>query len=187
MKTRHLVVAALVAVLAVTGCKKDNKDGGAATAPAPTAGSATGSAAADPAPAPAPTPAPAGGSAAAADPAPAPAGGGGAALSDAEIEDLIKAMVAFVSDIGASAKGGDCAAAATGITAAVDKHKPFLDKFAKYKDDKSLEERAEKILEDKGYEKQMDEAMKPFVELGQKCGEDPAFKAAAEKFMMAMD
>src|SRR5688572_28075630 len=142
MKTRHLVVAALVAVFAVAGCKKDNKDGGAATAPAPTAGSAAGSAAADPAPA----PAPAGGSAAAADPAPAPAGGGGATLTDAEIEDIIKSMVAFVSDIGAAAKGGDCAAAATGVSAAVDKHKPFLDKFAKYKDDKSIEERAEKIL-----------------------------------------
>jgi hypothetical protein len=189
MKFKTIVVAALVGLLAVAGCKKDDKktdpaagSGSAATmgssAPgsamagsadmagsgtgAAMAGSGSGSAMAGSGSADTMTP-PDTGTAA------------GASLSDAEVEEMIKEMLSMFTDITKAAEGGkDCAASAAGIEKVLDDRKPFLDKMKSLSKDKALEDRAKKIMEDKGYTAKLDEASKGLGPVMQKCGADPA-------------
>jgi hypothetical protein len=184
MTSKWIVVATLAGLLAVSGCKKDkpaDATGGSGSAPASgAAGGAGGNAAGGTA---------AGGSAAAGDTAPdttggsaAAAGGGGAgaAMSDADIEAMINQLITLVTDIGKAVEGKDCKAAAAARKGVLDSNKPFLDKMASHSDDKALEARAEKLMEEKGYEDKLEAAAGGLEAVGSKCRDDADFMAAME-------
>jgi hypothetical protein len=102
-------------------------------------------------------------------------------MSDADIEKLINDVIGMMTDIGKGMAGKDCAGAAAAITSVLDAKKDVVDKIAALENDDSIEDRAEKIMEAKGLEKQLDEAMKPIEETGQKCESDAAFTAAGDR------
>lgn len=193
MKFKTIVVAALVGLLAVAGCKKDESK----SAPATGSGSAMmGSGSADTmagsdkmagsggamagsggAMAGSDSMAGSGGSMAGSGMTPPPdtGTGAGASMTDAEIEGMIKEMLSMFTDISKGATAGkDCAASAAAIDKVLDDCKAFLDKMKSLSKDTALEDRAKKIMEDKGYTKQLDEASKGLGPVMQKCGSDPA-------------
>ena len=165
MKLSKILVVMLAGALVVPACTK-KEDGGAATPP-PASGSAKA-----PAPAPTPTPVPAEGSA-------APAAG--AALTDADLKGMMNTLLTMLTDLGKAATGAaDCPAAAAGMTKVLDGNQAFFDKMAPYANDKVLEERAEKLMQD-GTEDKLRDAMKALDPTMEKCEEDAAMKPVIER------
>jgi hypothetical protein len=206
MKQNLVVIASLVGLLAVAGCKKDKKDEGAVTPPAGSAAATPSGSAGGPAVnaggvnlqagsgGPSMTAGSGGPSMANGSGGPSMAAGSGAAgataganMSDAELEGMIKEMVKMMSDVSGAAKGKDCAAAAAGIKAAIASHAPFIEKMKTLGKDKSLEQRAEKIMESGGYEKQLEAAMGGMGEVTEKCENDPAFGEAMKAMGEALE
>jgi len=199
MKLKWFVVATLAGLLAVSGCKKDNKsapEAGSGAAGSGMAGSGMaggGMAGGNMAGHDMSGSNMAGGNMAGGDMAGHDMSGGnmagagaGATLSDADIEGMLTEMLAMMTDLGKAVDGKDCAGAAAGVNAALDTHKPFIDKMAALADDKALEARAEKIMEAGGWEKKLDEAAASLGPVAEKCESDEAFKAAMERLDKAM-
>jgi hypothetical protein len=187
MKLNWMMVALVSGVLAVSGCKKDKKadegtgSGSPATGSSMAGSSATGSGMANPTEGSGTMAGSGSGTMAGSGSGTMAGSGGGTAWSAADVEKVITDAIALMDEIGKGVTGKDCAGAAAAINGSLDKHKAVVDKIASVEDDDNFEKQAEQIMEAKGLEKQLETAMKPIEEVGEKCEKDAAFQAAGDR------
>ncbi len=113
------------------------------------------------------------------DPAPPPPS---ALPTDAELEAMFEQTIVFVEDMG-NAVGDNlasCAAMATAISAAIDKHQPLLAKAKQLEGNQEVDAKADAYMDAR--KDRVEAATKKLQPGMEKCGGDPAVQAAMAKF-----